>query len=178
MKNDNRHPFLALRNDSKIITVDSRGYWSYPALVVIEKSLQWVCLILPVSPMPEKKRSALFRPKSIVVLKANSPVLIRFENFRLGSDPFPDATWDKPIGMFPHKNLWGMTYRDFEEAENQLMNSYQEAGESFLEENRLPDTFVEIYLKILHPAFLPFLKQIAPKFFSALNINLRSFSAE
>jgi hypothetical protein len=168
MKNDNQHPFLAIRSNSKIIAIDSGGYWSYPALVVKDKSLQWLCLILPIAPLPEKKRSALFRPKAMVVLDANSAILIRFENFRKGTDLFPNEKWDNPIGMFPHKDLWGMTYKQLEEAENQLLYSYEEAGKSFLEKGTLPDAFVEDYLKLLHPAFLPYLKVVAPSFFSAL----------
>ena len=150
------------------MTIDSSGYWSYPALVVVDNVLQWVCLILPTAAMREKKRTALFRPKSMVVLKADSPILIRFENFRLGRDLFPEAGWEKPIGMFPHKDLWGMTYKQLEEAENQLLCSYAEVERSFLAENTLPESFVENYLRLLHPAFLPFLKVVAPSFVSAL----------
>lgn len=168
MKSNNKHPFLALRGKPKEMTIDSGGYWSYPALVVENNMLNWTCLILPTAAMQQKKRTALFRPKSIVVLKADSPVLIRFQNFRLGGDLFPEASWEYPIGMFPHKSLWGMTYKQLEEAENQLLCSYAEAGKSFLAENTLPDAFVENYLRLLHPVFLPFLKVVAPSFVSAL----------
>lgn len=168
MQHDNPHPFLALRSAPKGLAIDTGGYWSYPALVVQDKSLQWISLILPSAPMPEKKRSALFRPKAMIVLKANTPTLIRYDNFRLGNDPFSEAEWDKPIGMFPHRDLWGMTYKQLEEAEHELLFSYEDAGNMFLATNTLPDAFVASYLKLLHPAFLPLLKVVASSFVSAL----------
>lgn len=168
MKSNNKHPFLALRRNPNEMKIDSSGYWSYPAMVVKDNALHWVCLILPTVAMREKKRTALFRPKSKVVLKANSPVLISFQNLRFGGDLFPEVGWEEPIGMFPHKDLWGMTYKQLEEAENQLLCSYDEAGNSFLAGNSLPDTFIENYLRLLHPALLPFLKVVAPSFVSAL----------
>jgi hypothetical protein len=177
MQHDNPHPFLALRSAPKGLAIDTGGYWSYPALVVQDKSLQWISLILPSAPMPEKKRSALFRPKAMIVLKANTPTLIRYENFRLGNDPFSETDWDKPIGMFPHKDLFGITYKQLEEAENQLLFSYEDAGELFLAKGTLPGVFVEAYLRLLHPAFLPFLKVVAPSFVSALTPKIVKITA-
>lgn len=150
------------------MTIDRGGYWSYPAFVVENNALHWVCLIFSTSVIPDKKRTALFRPKSMVILKSDSSVLIRFQNFRLGNDLFPEATWNDPIGMFPHRNLWGTTYREFEEAEIQLLSSYSDAGKLFLEKNSLPDEFVDNYLKLTHPALLPFLNVLAPIFVAAL----------
>lgn len=177
MQNDNLHSFLALRANPKALTIDSGGYWSYPALIVKGKSLQWICLILPTAPMREKKRTALFRPKSMVVLKAESPVIVRYENFRLGCDPFPDSEWNVPIGMFPHKSLWGMTYLQLKKAENQLMMSYAEAGKTFLNEGALPESFVKLYLNLLHPVFLPFLRELAPKFVATLEPGLAGIAS-
>lgn len=168
MQYDNLHPFLTVRSNPKGLAIDTGGYWSYPALVVQSDSLQWISLILPSAPMPEKERSALFRPTAMVALKANTPTLIRYENFRLGNDPFSETDWDRPIGMFPHRDLWGMTYKQLEEAELELLVLYEEVGKTFLAKNTLPNAFVESYLKLLHPAFLPFLKVVAPSFVSAL----------
>ena len=123
--------------------------------------------------MPEKKRTALFRPKAMVQLKANTSTLVRYESFRLGVDPFANIQWDKPIAMFPHKDLWGMTYEQLSKAENQLLNSYEEVGKSFLATESLPLTFIETYLKLLHPAFLPYLRSISPAFFKSLNVKTR-----
>jgi len=173
MKNDNSHPFFELRRNPKSLLLDTSGYWSYPALVVVKESLQWVCLVLPTMAMQEKKRTALFRPKALVQLKANTSTLVRYESFRLGIDPFANIQWDKPIAMFPHKDLWEMTYQQLSEAENQLLNSYEEVGKSFLATKSLPTTFIESYLKLLHPAFLPYLQHLAPEFVSALNVESR-----
>lgn len=173
MKKRKLHPFLELRRNPKNLLLDASGYWSYPALVVVKDSLQWVCLVLPTMAMPEKKRTALFRPKALVQLKANTPTLVRYESFRLGIDPFANIQWDKPIAMFPHKDLWGMTYQQLSEAEDQLMNSYADAGESFLATKALPATFIESYVKILHPAFLPYLRHLAPDFITALKVKTR-----
>lgn len=177
MQHDNLHPFLTVRSNPRGLAIDTGGYWSYPALVVQNDSLQWISLILPSVPMPEKGRSALFRPKAMVALKANSPTLIRYENFRLGNDPFSETEWDKPIGMFPHRDLWGMTYKHLEEAESQLLFSYEEVGKLFFTKSTLPDAFIDNYLKLLHPVFLPFLKVVAPSFVSALTPKMVKITA-
>lgn len=173
MKIDDAHPFLELRSNFHSLELDTAGYWSYPALVAGIKSLHWLCLILPTVRMLEKKRTALFRPKALVELRANSNSVVRYVSFRSSNDPFPSVQWDKPIGMFPHKDLWGMTYPQLQEAENQLLNSYAEAEEVFSNDQSLPVVFAENYLKLLNPVYLPFLKPLAPEFFKALHLEAR-----
>jgi len=123
--------------------------------------------------MAEKKRTALFRPKALIEFGANSASVVRYVNFRFGNDPFPSVQWDKPVAMFPHKDLWGMTYPQLNDAENQLLNAYEEAGKVFMAKKSLPDDFAESYLKLLNPIFLPFLKPLAPDFINALRVGSR-----
>ena len=68
-------------------------------------------------PMPAKKRTAVFRPKAVVITKAAMPRVVRYESFRDVHDPFPIISWYKPIAMFPHKSIGNMTAADFRQQE-------------------------------------------------------------
>ena len=163
------NPFFLFRRSSHNFAIDAKGFWSYPALLLApDKSLCWLHIILPAVSMLEKKRTALFRPKAFVVTRANSTVLIRYENFRLGHDPFPTVAWNTPIAMFPHKAVWPLSYDAFEEAEKRLLSAYDEAHESFKSSGELPRSFRQQYLALIHPIFLPYLRNLAPEFVTAL----------
>ena len=165
------HSFACLRAGSKHWLMDASGFWSYPALLRNDDgSLTWLHLVLMAVPMPEKKRTALFRPKALVVTKANLPEVVRYENLRTGLDPFPTFDWDKPLAMFPHKSVATMTYDAFQKAEMELLAMYPDAGALFAKEQKLPKAFVDAYVSLVHPVFLPFVRQLTPDFFAALGV--------
>jgi len=163
--------FSLLRASTKGWRLDTTGYWSYPAFLNLGKSkMAWLCLILGIVPLPAKKRTALFRPKAVVISKAGYPEVLRYENFRFSHDPFPSLSWDKPVAMFPHKSVAQLTYKQLERKEAELFASYPEAQKEFAEVGKLPDAFMESYVDLIHPVFLPYLKHLAPAFFIALGV--------
>ena len=163
--------FFQLRRQGQNLIVDAEGYWSYPALIPSgPDTLLWLSLVLTTVPIPDKKVTALFRPKCAVVTKPETCLLVRYDHFRLSHDPFPSAGWDKPVAMFPHRGVAELTYEQFERKEKDLLALYPAAQTAFLREGRLPDEFRQAYLDLIHPIFLPYLNQLAPKFLSALNV--------
>ena len=166
------NPFFQLRRSSRNFLLDAKGYWSYPALILgTDKSLCWLHIVLPAVTLPEKKRTALFRPKAVVITKAQSTVVVRYENFRLGHDPFPTLPWNKPVAMFPHKSLWKLSYKDLKERETALLADYAEAQSEFAATSRLPDAFRQSYLALIHPIFLPYVRYFAPAFGASLALS-------
>jgi len=170
-RNQAPNPFFVLRRSSRNFTFDAKGFWSYPAVLTSpDKSLLWLHVILPAVSLPEKKRTALFRPKAVVVTKAQSTIVVRYENFRLGHDPFPTIPWNKPVAMFPHKSLWNLSYKDLKERETALLADYGDAQSEFVAAGRLPDAFRRSYLALIHPIFLPYIRYFAPVFSASLAI--------
>ncbi|MCE9616535.1 MAG: hypothetical protein K8T26_19850 [Lentisphaerae bacterium] len=168
MKTDPLAVFADLRK-GRPLPGDTTGLWSYPALVVMrDKTLCWLCLVLPIVEMRAKKRTALFRPRAAVTTKAQSRLLVHYSDFRTAHDPFLALPWDKPVAMYPHKSIAQMTYRELADAEKQLLTSYGSAGSAFVATGSLPEPFREQYLRLTHPIFLSYLKHLAPAFVRAL----------
>ena len=163
--------FSLLRTHRSGWKIDATGFWSYPALSVDPHGkLLWIFTVLMAVPLPEKKRTALFRPKAIVVTRANNPDIVRYENLRTGHDPFPTLTWDKPLAMFPHKSVGSLSYKDYEIKEGEMLNAYSAAGDVFMKTRKLPAAFVKQYIDLIHPVFLPYVRHLAPQFFAALGV--------
>jgi hypothetical protein len=148
---------------------DASGLWTYPALLLEKKGeVLWLCLILGTVPLPAKKRTALFRPKAMVVSASSRPEIVRYENFRLGRDPFPSLDWESPVAMYPHKAIGGLTQSQHQKLEGELLSGYAEAAECFSKGQPLPRRFRELYIQLQDPVFLGYLKCLAPDFFAAL----------
>mgnify|MGYP003588688801 CR=1 FL=1 len=163
--------FNLLRHNRGGWRIDAVGFWSYPAMVATpDGKLLWIFMVLQAEPLPEKKRTALFRPKAIVVTRANTPDIVRYENLHTSHDPFPSLAWDKPLAMFPHKSVGNLSYKDYEIKEGELLNAYPAAGDVFLKTKKLPDAFVKQYIDLIHPVFLPFIRHLTPQFFAALGV--------
>lgn len=163
--------FAVLKEGLRSGCADAAGLWSYPALLRDKDGEPlWLCLVLGTVPMPAKKRTALFRPKAMVLAKANLPEIVRYENFRSGHDPFPALPWDKPVAMFPHKAVWNLTQVQFQEAEYELLTGYAEAGLCFRKGAPLPRRFRDLYLQLQNPVLLGYLKCLAPEFLNALDV--------
>jgi hypothetical protein len=163
--------FDLLRTGAQSWVMDTAGLWSYPAILPGDQAKSyWLMLISGTVPMPEKKRSAVFRPKAVVVSRACRPAVVRYENFHEGHDPFPTQGWDKPLAMFPHKAIGGLSVSQFRKEEAELLAMYPMAIEALNSKAGLPKGFISAYLKLTHPMFLPYLRHLAPIFFDALNI--------
>ena len=163
--------YTRLRQNTAGWKIDAAGFWPYPSLSVDERGrLLWLFIVLTAVPLPQKKRTALFRPKAIVVARAGTTDVVRYENLHSGHDPFPALTWDKPLAMFPHKSVAKLSYKDIEMKEAELLGAYPSAGEQFLKNRKLPDSFVKQYVGLIHPVFLPFIRHLAPLFFAALGV--------
>lgn len=170
LKHDS-HPFFLFRSQPEKLPIDAHGHWSYPAFVRDSGRIHWLFVILPYTPMAGKNHTALFKPKAVLVLDPKSLSVVRYENFRLGSDPFSDAG-DEPVALFPHQAIGGMTYQQLEEDEQKLLSLYENAQRSFCKEGQLSETFIRSYLTLQHPVFLLYLRLLTPEFASALDLTL------
>lgn len=164
-------PFFKLRRSGQNAILDTQGFWSYPALIPDGRgSALWLHLVLITVPAPEKNVTGLFRPKCAVVTKPGTCNVVRFDNFRLGHDPFPSVDWNKPQAMFPHQSVAKLTYGQLQAKEEALLALYAKEQALFLSEGRLSDEFRTAYLGLIHPIFLSFLRPLATRFVDALKI--------
>lgn len=169
-KPDEANSYRTLRKLAETFPIDTTGLWSYPALIRAEgKNVCRLILILGSSYLPKEKRTALFRPKSMIITDNGGRQILQFQNFRIGEDPFAGFDWKKPVGVFPHQGLSKeMSYQDFEEAENRLLSLYPSINRDFASSGSLSPEFKNTYLRLGHPCFLPFLNKLAPEFIQAL----------
>lgn len=160
--------FAVLRRGLDGFRMASQGYWSYPALTWTNKRPLWLFVVLGTVPLPKHKRTALFRPRAILVTLANSNTVVQYSDLRLGHDPFPSLRWEDPIAMFPHVSIRDLSYRELEKREVELLSLYPLATEHMAESGKLPPDFIRQYMGLTHPIFLPFIRHLAPAFFNAL----------
>jgi hypothetical protein len=120
--------------------------------------------------MLAKQRTALFRPKAALLTKANSITVVRYDNFRLGHDPFPNEKWNEPIAMYPHKSIKGFSRAELEKKEEELLDLCGEESSLFAEKGILSENFRKAWLGLIHPVFLPYIKLLAPEFFKGLGM--------
>lgn len=171
IKEQNHNAFFKLRKSAKFSHLDLAGYWSYPAFVRHSiGEIYWLYLILPTVRMPKKKRTALFRPKSALITLANSKTVVRYDNFRLGHDPFPEEEWDKPKDTFPNKSIENLTRNQLQQKEIDLLKMCVKESPQFEDNGNLSDVFRSSWLELTHPLFLLYLKHLAPEFFKALGV--------
>jgi hypothetical protein len=171
---DNEIAYFSLRKRSLDSGPNTGDYWSYPSLVKSGQHCEWLYVILSAVPMPGTKKTALFRPKGVIITKANGLEIIRKYDFIGGHDPFAGQPWDKPIAAFPHKGIMTLTYDELAQKEELLLRACIVAGKQFVDKETLPPAFAEQMLEIMHPVFLPYLKHLAPHFFKALGVEQNS----
>lgn len=162
-------PFFKMRRASRFAQFDAAGYWSYPAFLADKSGdLLWLHLVAPTAQPTAGGPQMLFKPKALVVTLPNSPVVVRFENFRVGRDLVPSVPWNKPLALLLHPGVVELPRKEFAERERVLLQECVTAGEVFVKERRLPDAFKSEYLKLQNPFFLPWLKLLSPTFYAAL----------
>ena len=174
-RHEKRSSFFDLRRDSQSSRLDLAGYWSYPCFVLQngddgKNSCSWLYLVLPVVPMLEKKRTAIFRPKAALLTKANSKTVVRYDNFRLGHDPFPNEKWNEPIAIYPHKSVKELSRVQLEKKEKGLLNLCAEESTVFAGKGVLSKDFRKAWLGLIHPVFLPYIRLLAPEFFREIGV--------
>lgn len=163
--------FRVLKGLSGSFLADATGMWSYPALLKgRDGAFLWLCLILGTAYMNGRRRTALFRPKALVLARSGTAEIIRYESFREGHDPFPAYGWKSPVATFPHKAVGGLTVREFEALEDELLSGYWDAERSFADGLPLSDRFRGLYLRLQHPVMLGFLRPFASSFVASLGI--------
>lgn len=169
-KQEETYSFFTLRKLAETFPIDTTGLWSYPALIRTEdKKVLRLILVLGSSYLSKEKKTALFRPKSMMITDEAGRQILQFQNFRIGEDPFAGFDWKKPVGVFPHLGLSKeMSYHDLEEAEKKLLSLYLQAGLDFASSGSLSQEFKETYLRLGHPCFLPFLNKLTPNFVQEL----------
>jgi hypothetical protein len=160
--------FSLLRQKTSAWRVDADGLWSYPAITLSpDGQPMWLMLISGAVPLPKHKKTAIFRPKAAVLTRAQLPNVVRYECWRLGHDPFPNETWDKPVAMFPHKSIGALTPSGLQRRERELCGMYPSAQDEFVRSKTLPHLFAEAFLELTHPIFLKYLNALVPEFVRA-----------
>jgi hypothetical protein len=124
---------------------------------------------LPVVTLPEKKKTALFRPKSSLLAKPDSMTIVKYDNLRLGHDPFPGIKWKSPIDFYPHKTIGDLTVNQFQKEEEGLLKFCVAETEKFKNKKALSKEFITKWLELTPPSVIRFLKPLAPEFISLIN---------
>jgi hypothetical protein len=163
--------YFELRKKRMLADLDICGYWSYPAFIRSrEKDVVWLHLIAPAIQHHEKKLTAIFRPKSVLLTQPNSYRVIHYNSFRFGHDPFPNVDWKLPKGFFPHDRIKDYSIDDFTNKERQLINLCKDESDKFMNNGDiLSENFCRSWIELTHPMFLPYLKKLAPEFMKMVN---------
>ncbi|MFH0953770.1 MAG: hypothetical protein V1873_05530 [Verrucomicrobiota bacterium] len=160
--------FFQARQLNRNFYCNGFGYWSYPALQVSGTGrVQWVHVGLGFE--FEEYRTLLFRPRAVAVTDANSTILVRYEDFKAGRDPFPQEDWTEPVSVYPHPAICEWTDEQLHSEEGKLLSVYPKAAKVFAATGELPDRFRSKYLTIAHPIFSRYLAVLAPAFSKALH---------
>jgi len=169
-KQEETSSFHTLRKLAETFPIDTTGLWSYPALIrTKEEKVCRLILVLGSTYLSKERKTALFRPKSMIITDADGKQILQFQNFRVGEDPFGGFDWMKPVGIFPHQGLSkNMSYQDLGEAEKHMLSLYPSASLEFASSGSLSQEFRQAYIGLGHPCFLPFLNKLAPEFIQAL----------
>lgn len=169
-------PFFDLRNASLQPNVDLQGFWSYPAFEIFpngkgKAECVWVYLILSTQLLSGKQKTALFRPKAMVMTPPDSTKILQYHNYRFGIDPFPSVSWSKPVAMYPYASIEGYSREQILEKEAELLRECVRQTECFIEKKGLLDEeFAQTWVELCHPVFLPYLKHLTPNFLRALDL--------
>ena len=144
------------------------GYWSYPAFQISAHGrVQWVHIGLGFE--LQERRTLLYRPRALAVTEANSTILVHYEDFKEGLDPFPQMDWHEHIAVYPHETICEWTDETLHAEEMKLFALYPEAEDEFAAAGSLPQAFRKRYLTLSHPIFSRCLIHLAPAFSKALS---------
>ena len=151
--------------------LDLGGYWSYP-IFVREKAdrMHWLHLICSVARRPLKKLTAIYRPKVLLTTPVGCAMVASYIDLRHGRDVYAGGGWEKPVGLFPHKDVASLTVKQFRVEEERLLGLALEASREFLKSGSLSAEYRELWLRLTHPGILPYVKPVAPRFFHALKL--------
>jgi len=162
--------FSLLRKGGHGLRLGGEGYWSYPSLLTSSSGeVTWLFIVLGIEPLPQKRRTALFRPRLVVKTLENTNTVIQYTDLKYTLDPFRFLQWDRPVAMFPHQSISEMSYDQFEREEQNLLSQYPEVSRVFSKRQVLPQGFADSFMELTHPIFLPYIRHLAPEFFTALN---------
>ena len=164
-----KNSFFSMRKNHHSANFDLAGYWTYPAFVRNKGDIYWLSLILPVVTLPEKKKTALFRPKSSLLYKPDSMTVVKYDNFRLGHDPFPSIKWDTPVDFYPHKTIGDFKVSQLRKEEEGLLKACVAETENYKNKKQLSEKFISKWLELTPPSIVRFLQPLAPEFTSFIN---------
>ncbi|HMP75218.1 MAG TPA: hypothetical protein PKE12_02865 [Kiritimatiellia bacterium] len=160
-------PHFQARQLGRHFYCGGEGYWCHPALVRETRDrVYWLHIGLGIEWM--NARAILFRPYALAVTPSHSTVLVRYENFRLGSDPLDGERWDTSMAEWPPPHLCEWTREQYREADALLMCMYTETAESFAVNGTVPAAFRERYRTLTHPLFHRYLARWAAEFHRAV----------
>ncbi len=148
----------------RIFSYDTRGLWSYPALILRERRLLWLHLMLETETDGDSNRLVLLSPAAVAVTPPNSSRLLEYRDLAA----FRDRSLE-PMGRYPGRAIAGMRVREFTAAETGLLCLYPGAETEFGACKRVPPAFAEAYCRLSHPAFIGCLRDFAGDFVKALH---------
>jgi hypothetical protein len=156
----------SIRSNKKNILFDINGLWSYPIFVRSEtKEVLWLFFVSKMITDAKLKTTYVFRPFASILAVPNTNQVIQYQHYKLGQDPFPDDSWEKPLSKFPHDSIKNLTIKEFEEKERVLSSFYTKDTQLFEEKNEISGELKELYIELCSPHFLDFIKCLAPEFY-------------
>jgi len=146
------------------------GYVPPPALIPdpAHKSSGLLFISFVTARSPQTGKTAIFRPSAVLRLNGKGK-LVAFRNYREAGDQFPSLRWSKPLAMWPHPAVAGMTVKAYTEKRDALLEMYEAELPRFPASRALSPEFAESWRLIAHPVVLPFLKELAPHFYKAVS---------
>jgi hypothetical protein len=72
--------------------------------------------------------------------------------------------------MYPHKSVRDLTRAQLKKKEKELLDLCTEESILFAEKGILSEDFRKMWLNLIHPVFLPYIRLLAPEFFKGLGM--------
>ena len=159
----------SIRSNKKNILFDIKGLWSYPIFVRSgHKEILWLYFVSKMVTDAKLKTTYVFRPFASILTVPNTNQVIQYQNYKLGQDPFPKVSWEKPLSKFPHVSIENLTIKEFEKKERTLSSFYTEDTQLFEEKKEISGELKKLYLELCSPHFFDFIKCLSPEFHSLI----------
>ena len=116
---------------------------------------------------PDTGKTAIFRPRAMMLIDRRGK-LNAYRDYRAAGDQFPSVSWSTPLALWPHKGAETLSVKDYMATRKVLFDRYEAELAAFPGKRALSADFVRDYRLVTHPIVLPFLKELAPHFVTAL----------
>jgi hypothetical protein len=143
---------------------------SLPVPVYVNSNIYLSFLCFIGKRLGNDRKIKIFRPNSCFIITIETAKIVSYLNYTF-KDQFNNASWEKPIGEFPHPEIENLNIKGFREKRNELLIKYDQIVDMYTT-NKTDDLqrrdFKDLFYFLCEPCLLPYMKKIGNAFFTWL----------